>query len=456
MTDLTAQPITSLAEALIAGETTAAALTDAFLTRIAAHDPDWRCFIMVTAEAARRQAAHSDARRRAGQSLGPLDGIPLAIKDNIAVAGVARTGGIAAWRDPVAPADAFCVARLRAAGAVILGTLNMHEAALGATSDNPWFGRCRNPLHPGFTPGGSSGGSAAALAGALCAGTLGTDTMGSVRIPAAYCGVYGLKPSYGLISTGGVMPLSWTLDHVGPLARSLDDLALLTAVLAGWDPDCADSRMAPAGLQPAGFVPPLPVDLKGRRIGIGDLWDRVSCEPAVIQAFEQAKDRLVRAGAVLVPARLPGLDPGQARRAGLLVSEAEGAVFHADRLTADPEGFSAGLRTLLSYGRNAGSLRLVQAQRRIAEANLAVNRAFVEQGLEALLLPTAPQVAFAHDAPAPANQADFTCLANFTGRPAVSLPLGFSPDGLPCAVQFVGTPFQDSALLSLAMGFERV
>ena len=236
-TDIVALDIAELTQAFDAGKTTSATATNTYLDRIANQNGALNAFITVMADAARQDASASDKRRAEGKALGPLDGIPIALKDNIDVAGVPTTGGIEAYRRSVPEKDADVVRRLREAGAVILGKLNMHEAAHGATTANDAFGYCQNPHKPGFTPGGSSGGSGAALAAGLCAGALGTDTLGSVRIPASFCGIAGLKPTYGLVSTRGVMPLSYALDHVGPMARSCEDLTVMLSVLAGFDAD---------------------------------------------------------------------------------------------------------------------------------------------------------------------------------------------------------------------------
>lgn len=434
-----------MAAALASGATSAQALSQAALDRIAAHDPDLRAFITVDGPGALAQARASDARRAAGASLSPLDGVPVAVKDNLAVAGLPWTDGTRAHAGRIAAADSAAVAQLRVAGAVILGTLNMHEGALGATTDNPFWGRCQNPLAPGFTPGGSSGGSAAAVAAGLVPLALGTDTMGSVRIPAAYCGVWGLKPTAGLIAMRGLSHLSWTLDSIGPLATGPEDLALALAALAGPDPDSPDSRDPPAGWDPA--LPTLALD--AITLGVPDALAQVDCEGMVGTALAALRESAAAAGARIVPLQLPDWDPGSLRRAGLLVSEAEAAHLHGEAIAADPDGFSPGYRAMLDYGARAPSRRLAAAHDRLRRARHAARQA-LGGGVDAILMPTAPQRAFPHGQPAPAGQADFTALANAAGLPAVAFPLPAPDGGLPCSAQLVGPPWAEGRLLALA------
>lgn len=430
--------------------TSAVEATEAALARIAAEDGRIRAFVTLDAEAARAAARESDARRAAGGSRGPLDGALVAVKDNVAVRGLPRTDGAKARPGIVSQEDAAVVARLRAAGAVILGTLNMHEGALGATTDNPFWGRCQNPLADGFTPGGSSGGSAAAVAAGFARLALGTDTMGSVRIPAAYCGLWALKPTAGLVSSRGLSHLSWTLDSIGPIAASPEELAAMLAVLAGPDPDCPESRDAPRGWSAALDDAPL----AGRRIGVPVAVDAVDCEPAIRDAFERLLARIREAGAVVAPLALAGWDPGRMRRAGLLVAEAEAAHLHGDAIAAEPERFSASYRALIDYGARAPAVRLAGAHRTLALAAHAARQAL--RDVDAILTPTAPQRAFRHGTPAPANQADFTALANAAGLPAVAFPLPAPDGGLPCSAQAMGPAFSEGRTLGLARALARL
>ncbi|MFN8557839.1 MAG: amidase [Dehalococcoidia bacterium] len=227
--------LTEAAAQVRTGQVSPVDLVRAMLDRIERLDGTLTSFITVTAEAALAEAQRAEAQAALGGALGPLHGVPIALKDLFDTAGVRTTGGSKILADRVPDADAGVVARLRMAGAIVLGKLNMHEFAFGVTTDNPHFGRCNNPWNVGHTPGGSSGGSGAAVAAALCYASLGSDTGGSIRIPASYCGIVGLKPTYGRVGRGGVLPLAWSLDNAGPMAKTVRDTALLMNVIAGYD-----------------------------------------------------------------------------------------------------------------------------------------------------------------------------------------------------------------------------
>jgi len=437
-----AMGVADLSAALNAGESSAAEALRRCLQRIERFDPQLGCFLHL-AKSAEAEAEASDARRAQGRALGPLDGVPVALKDNIHAAGQPTTNGMGALRGRVAPGDAECVRRLRAAGAVIVGKLNMEEGALGATNDNQAYGRCHNPHRPGFTPGGSSGGSGAAVAAGLCAAALGTDTLGSVRIPASYCGVTGFKPSHGWISCEGVIPLCAELDHVGPLVSRLRDLAPLLPALCGpsFDGEAGAAAIA------AGAAAPL-AELRLARVArLG----AAAMSPEVADAFAQALQRLRGEGAVIGEVDLAAEEWPALRRRGLLLCEAEAARTFAPELRRNPEGFTPQLRALLDYGAAQSAERIAAARARIARFRRRACAALA--GLDAVLLPTAPQSAFAFDGPIPSNQADFTAFANLVGGPAISLPLG-APGGLPIGLQLAAAPGADAALLRAAARIE--
>ncbi len=329
---------------------------------------------------------------------------------------------------PPAGCDAPVVAALRAAGAIIAGKTAMDEAALGASGDNPHSGRIDNPRRSGHSPGGSSGGSAAAVAAGLCDAALGTDTLGSVRIPAAYCGVVGLKPTRGLLPTTGVVPLSWSFDHVGILAGSVAIVSRLFVALT-------DTGVVAAPENPSVAVPR---QLAALRLA-----------PAIKKQFQALLQRLDAA-----ETEIADWDPVATRNAAFLLTEAEGAVVHEKLLETDDPALSPRAAKLLRYGRDCGSGRVLKAQRLLNAVAGGVERALA--ATDFLIMPTVTHTAFRFGDPVPADQADLTVLANIGGNPAISLPMGADEQGLPTAVQLMGRPGADQALLKFAAEVERI
>lgn len=425
--DLHRLDIKALTAAYAAGETTPAAVVEHYLARIERYDPDIRAYIEVDGAGASVAAAESGDRYRNG-SARPLEGVPVAVKSNIAVRGLELNAGMEARRGIIAAEDAEAVARLRAAGAIILGTLNMHEAALGATTDNPWFGQTINPHRPGHTPGGSSGGSGAAVSAGLCVAALGTDTLGSVRIPSAYNGVYGIKPTQGAISDKGLVPLSEWLDSIGPIARSIDDLETLLAVLT----DRADG----------------PADLS--RLVVLEDFDDLGCEPAITAAYQRALSMVEG-----LPRTLLSLadDAADVRFAGFVVAARELAG-HLGSIRADAEDrLSDELRFMLDYACGRSDADVARAEGILERTRAAVLLAIGDNGV--LLMPTAPQAAFAHSDRPPVNQSAFTAFANIAGLPAISIPAGVDGNSMPIAMQLVGPPHSEKALFALARKLDR-
>lgn len=442
---LLCQDMTTQAALLAAGELSSVELLHQQLAAIHASQPVINSYLHVDVEGALAAAAQSDARRRRGHA-GALEGLPVAIKDNIDVACMVTTAGMQTRRNSAAAAeDNPAVAALRAAGAVIVGKLNMHEAAMGADNDNPFYGACHNPHRPGYTPGGSSGGSGAAVAAGLCSAALGTDTMGSVRIPASYCGVVGLKPSWGAISTRGTVALCRRLDHIGPLTRSARDLGMLLQVMAGFDADCAQSRAL--HFPPASNAP--------LRIGVIDFADAVDIAPDVQLAFEEGLRVLAGLGHHLQPLPSPAFASARARRAGLLMSEAELLVEHADAWAGDRNSFSPLLVKLMSWAEGRSAAELAAASQ-LADRGQVQLQQWLAQ-CEVLAMPTAPQRAFAFGTPAPASQADLTAYANLAGNPALSVPLPVAAAAgeLPVGMQLVGKIGDELTLIALADAFQQ-
>lgn len=422
--------------ALQRGTLTASGLTEATLEHIAARNGELNAFVHVDADGALAAARASDERLARGRPLSALDGIAVALKDNIDVAGLPTTAGMATRRGRIAPRDAFVVRRLRDAGAVILGKLHMHEAALGTRSDNPFYGRCEHPTHAGHSPGGSSGGSACAVAANLCSLALGTDTMGSVRLPAAYCGVVGFKATRGQISNGGTVACCDVLDHVGPLVRSLADLRLVLPILTGYDAAHWLSRRS--GARPALQHPRL---LAARDV------DALGVSAEVAAAYRQAIDRLRDRGHSVGETTLAHYDFARARRAGLLMVETALLLEHAEDWATQPQNFSPELTQMLRYAEGQNALALAQAERVVQRAHLEAARWF--QLADVMVLPTAPQTAPRWSDPTPAGAADLTAIANMAGLPALSAPLPRAADELPIGLQFIAPMGGDATLLAL-------
>lgn len=359
--------------------------------------------------------AFLDLDRSASGGSGPLADVTVGVKANIAVAGLPFHAGLAGLRDRIAKRDAEVVTRLRNAGAIILGTLNMEEAALGAKTDNPHFGPVHNPNRIGFSPGGSSGGSGAAVAASLCDVALGTDTMGSVRIPAAHCGVYGFKPATGRVSQDGLEPADTALDAIGPLARNLDLLERVARVIS----DFGEGAIGGQGAVLASHD--------------------VEVDPPVVLAFNTARRALGRDFAEVEL----GYPNSRIRFAGFIkVSK-----FLALRLAGVDE-ISPHLTKLLKYGPARSASDWAEDQEILTIVRKKMQDIVTQQGF--LIMPTVPNAAFDHAEREPPAQADFTCLANIAGLPALSLPAGSTDGGMPVGVQLVCRPGDEAGLFALA------
>jgi len=388
-----------------------------------------------------------DAERNKECTKGPLHGLVVGLKANIASIGANWSAGLSHRTAITAQSDAHLTKRLRDHGARILPGLNMDAAALGGATDNPDFGRTANPYAPDHTTGGSSGGSAAAVAAGLCDVAIGTDTLGSIRIPASYCGVFGLKPTFGLIGRSGILPLAASLDTAGPLAARARDLWPVLQALVGPDDGDTDSQPAPAQWASQTPTP----NAQGLRIGIPKQVSTVGCTPETLAALASARTTLEQAGASIETIDMPEWHPAKLRQKAFLVTEAEGATAFADALvkagTLPPN-----VESLLTYGSNLSAAKLVAAMAEIRAARTQLARSFAQVDL--LLMPTTPQCAFHADAPAPANQADFTALANAGGVPALAVPVAVSGQALPASVQLVGPAWSEPILIGLAMALE--
>jgi len=440
--------IEEFARKLRAREVTALDITNTCLRRIDELQPSLNAFIRVMADEARRDAQTADLELASGRDRGPLHGVPVAVKDIIDVSGIPTTAASRVREGHVARSDAPVIARLRERGAVIIGKTNLDEFAFGTTSDNSAFGAVRHPLDPARSPGGSSGGSAVAVATGMALAALGTDTGGSIRIPAAACGIVGLKPTLGEISTEGVVPLSKTFDHVGAFVRLVADARLVHQAMS-----------AGGGLGSSGAD--LPRSAKDLRLGIprGYLTDLLHRD--VRTRFDEATAALRAAGATLTDVSIPLASMTPA--VYVHIHSSEGATYHAKTLDAVPDRYMPVVRSRLEVGRYV----LAQDYQRAMEGRELLRRD-VDAALnecDALVLPSLPIAAPPAGAdsvlvngssePVRALMLRLTQLFNVTGHPAISIPCGVTADGLPVGLQLVGHRNQTERLLSVAQVVEQ-
>lgn len=430
---------------LRAGATSAAEMTDACLRRIETDDPRLNAYILVTADAARRQAREADRELASGRDRGPLHGVPISIKDLIDVCGTPTTAASRLRLNHVASDDAPVIRNLRRAGAVILGKTNLHEFAFGTTSEDSAFGLVRNPHDTTRSPGGSSGGSAVSVAAGMALASLGTDTGGSIRIPSAACGVVGLKPTYREISTEGVVPLSWSFDHVGPIARTVADASLVYRALMG---------AAPSSPKPSrGSTAPI-------RIGVLGGYFFEFLDDDVRARVEEAVERLRSAGAQVDDVEIS--HASDIVPVYLHISLPESAAYHARALDEHPEMYTVPVRQRLESGRYVLAEDYVRAQNGREWLRAEVDRALAGRDVLALPALTIPAPVIGA-AVAPVGTARMpvrnlmlrlTQLFNMTGHPAISIPCGVTSEGLPCGFQLVGSCGQTEALLCTALACE--
>ena len=455
---MTGWTVEGLATAIREGKVSPVEATQECLGRIGRLDGKLRAFITVDEVGALETARRLEAEQRRGAWRGPLHGVPLAFKDLCFIRGLPTSCGTRTSEYFIAEQDCTAVARLAAAGAVTLGKLNMTELAMGPFGDNAHHGHAQNPWRPGHCSGGSSSGSGVAVAAGLALGALGSDTGGSIRLPAAACGIVGLKPTYGCVSRAGVMPLSWSNDHVGPMARTVRDCALLLQVVAGRDPLDATSSPHPVPEYPAA----LSGVIRGLRVGVPENYFFQGVHPEIEAAVREAAEVIAGLGAQVSEIRLP--DPQTMSDVCNIVSRSEGSTIHARLLRERPHEVQPVVRARLELGLQIPAYDYLQALR--LRARLA--RAFITEvfaQVDVLVAPVIPEPAppLAHATEGPvhelvARQGRFSRLTrpfNGLGLPALSVPCGFSSAGLPLAFQVVGRPFDEATVLRVGEAYQR-
>jgi aspartyl-tRNA(Asn)/glutamyl-tRNA(Gln) amidotransferase subunit A len=444
-------PPTGLAGRIRGGETRSLDAVEAYLQRIERIDGRVKSYITVAADEARERALEADRAFERGSLLGPLHGLPVALKDNVDTAGIRTTVGSAFFAERVPDRDAEVARRLSAAGAVVLGKLTMHEFAYGATNQNPHYGACRNPWNLDRIPGGSSGGSGAAVGAGLCAAAIGTDTGGSVRIPAALNGVTGLRPTTGRVSARGIFPITWTFDTAGPLARGVEDAALVFSVIAGPDPE-----------DPASIDHPVEDVLQGVEQGTTGLRAGVprnfffdGVDPDVVGRVRDAIEVLARAGLVVEEIDLPGSE--RADEVTTRMVWAEAYAIHRRRLDEQPGLFGEDVRRRLLLGRDVTGADYADCRQWARRWRRSLDTAFGDVDL--ILTPatetTAPRAESAEMIATTRRLTRLTYAWTLSGLPALSVPCGFDRSGLPIGLQIAAGRFGEATLVRAGAAYQR-
>jgi aspartyl-tRNA(Asn)/glutamyl-tRNA(Gln) amidotransferase subunit A len=381
----------------------------------------------------------------------PLYGIPIAVKDLYDIKGVRTTAGSRFFPDHIAQEDAFVISKLKKAGAVFTGKTNTHEIALGVTNNNPHFGACKNPWDLTRTPGGSSGGSAVAVSTGMSIAAIGTDTGGSIRIPAALCGVVGLKPTHGRVSLRGVFPLSWNLDHAGPITRKVEDAAVMLQTMGGYD----ENDPVSVKTLPGDYSSHLMDGMRDRKVALAVGSFIEEADPEILEAVRKAALILEEQGVKIVEVNMDFLK--EAAVANAIMTQADGAAVHRDRLKEHPDWFGADVRQRLETGAKFTSTEYILARRTQVEARRKLEILFDQNDI--LLLPTTPITAPPLEGENAVERArvltKFTAPFNLTGLPALSVPCGFSSEGLPMGLQIVSRPWNEAGVLRAGYAFQQ-
>jgi aspartyl-tRNA(Asn)/glutamyl-tRNA(Gln) amidotransferase subunit A len=457
MVDLTALTIAEAARQIARQQLSPIELTQAALERISTLNPRLNAFITVLGEQALATAQVAEREMMSGQKRGPLHGIPVALKDLCATRGVRTTAGSKILRDYIPTHDATVTLRLAEAGTVLLGKLHMNEFAYGPDGDNVHYGRVRNPWNLECITGGSSSGSGAGVAASLCLGALGTDTGGSIRIPSALCGIAGIKPTYGRVSRYGITPLCWSLDHVGPMAKTVEDVALLLQSMAGYDVKDPTSARIPV----PDYVAALSGDVRGLRIGIPREYFFDMLDPEVEHAVRQAVEVMKGSGASVHEVSWPSLR--YASLAALIIVLAEAAAFHDAWIRTRSQDYHPDVALRLKWGLLLPASAYLKAQRLrtlmcrdVAQLWRQVDVLVTPATMMAAPRPGETQIRLNHRQMS-TREAILRLMRpfNLTGLPAISVPCGFTATGLPIGLQIAGKPFDEATVLRLAHAYEQ-
>lgn len=453
MTELLFETIRTAGSAIKNKQISPVELTKMTLTQIREHEPRVNAFITVMEEEALEQAKQLETELVKGEVRGPLHGIPIAVKDIFQTKGVKTTGGSKIFGNWLPSDDAAAVQKLREAGAIIIGKANLHEFAMGATTENPHYGSTKNPWNLARIPGGSSGGSAVATATGMAFGAVGSDTAGSIRLPAAMCGTVGFKPTYGIVSRRGSLPFSWSLDHVGPMTRTVQDAVIMLEVMKGHD--AKDPASVKRQVQ-VGFDESLN-DLKGVRLGFYEPYMFAGVDEDVKRVVVEAFRQLESLGAEIVPIDLPGID--EALNALKTIAQSEVVSVHEPLLKKYGHLYGDDLKYRFEFGSDISATAYLRAQR--------IRDQFVRetiqqmQGIDALVGPTNVQPPFEIGTMVPSMAISnmFTLgktpLANILGFPSLSVACGFTAENLPVGLQIIGKPFADQKVLQIGNCYEK-
>lgn len=450
-------PVSELAKKVQSQEITSVELTKLFLEQSHELNPELNAYISFRDEKALEDAAKMDAEIKSGHYRGLLHGIPMAIKDNIYVGNEVTTMASKYHENFVSEDDASVVENLKNAGVVLIGKLNMHEYAWGITNNSPHFGPVKNPWNLGKIPGGSSGGTGAAVSAGMTPVSLGTDTAGSIRIPSSACGIVGLKPTHGLVPKYGCFPLAWTLDHIGPMTKSVEDAAIVLQAIAGFDSRDPVSKK----IDPIDYLAGIDAPLKGKIIGIEEDYFFKDVDAPIETMIRDVLRLLEANGATLKKVTIPALRYSE--YVELATSLSEASAIHYEQLKQDPEDYGDDIRMLFELGLLFDSVDYLQAQQLRSELKAEFTKIF--DTVDVLIAPTLPSLPNdigsdvvminGQEGDVVNNTIRMTGPSNLTGLPALSLPIGFI-DGLPVGMQIIGNAFDEKTIFNIAKNVENL